>query len=74
MKAKFIIKKSFKTEFMKFRNWTITDLEEILGFKKQQISQTISGQIEPTMNFLHRLCNATGLPVEELVETVWDKS
>ena len=72
-KPKFIIKKSFITEFMKFKKWTISDLEDKIGYKKQQVSQTISGKIEPTMNFLHRLCALTGCKAEELIETVWNK-
>lgn len=73
MNVKFRIKKSFQTEFMKFRGWKIADLEDKLGFKKQQVSQTLSGSVEPTMNFLHRLCGLTGLKAEEVLETVFDK-
>ena len=73
MKVKFRIKREFQTKYMAMRNWSVTDLEELLKFKKQQVSQTLSGTIEPTMNFLHRLCALTGLPVEEIVETVFEK-
>ena len=73
MKVKFRIKKEFQTKYMAMRNWSVTDLEELLKFKKQQVSQTLSGTIEPTMNFLHRLCALTGLPVEEILETVFEK-
>lgn len=72
MKVKFKIKKSFQTEFMKFRKWSITDLTEKLGYQKQQVSQTLSGTIEPTMNFMHRLCALTGLRAEEIIETVFE--
>lgn len=73
MKAKFRIKKDFQVKYMKLRGWSIKDLEELLEYKKQQVSQTINGKIEPTMNFLHRLCSLTGLPAEELIETVFEK-
>lgn len=73
MKVKFKIKKDFQTKYMKMRGWSISDLEEKLKFKKQQVSQTLSGSIEPSINFLHRLCALTGLPVDEIVETVFEK-
>lgn len=71
--VKFRIKKSFQSEFMKFRGWSITDLTEKLGYQKQQVSQTLTGSIEPTMNFLHRVCALTGLKAEELIETTFEK-
>ena len=72
-KSRFVIKKNFIKQYLGFRKWTVSDLESRLKFKKQQISQTLSGEIEPSMNFLHRLCNVTGLPVSELVDTVFEK-
>lgn len=72
-RIKFQIKKDFQQKYMKMRGWSINDLTEQLGYKKQQVSQTLSGAIEPTMNFLHRLCALTNLPVEELIETVFQK-
>ena len=72
MKARFKIKKDF-TNYLKLRDWTINDLAEKLKMKKQQVSQTLSGSIEPTMNFLHRFCVTTGLKAEEVIETVFEK-
>lgn len=71
-KARFRIKKDFK-DYLKLRKWSITDLTEKLGYQKQQVSQTLSGSAEPTMQFLHRLCSLTGLRAEELLETVFEK-
>lgn len=72
-KVKFKIRKDFSTKYMTMRDWTVKDLVDKMDYKKQQVSQTISGKIEPTMNFLHRLCGLTGLKAEELIETVFEK-
>lgn len=72
MKAKFRIKKSFEN-YLKLRKWTINDLADHLRMTKQQVSQTLSGSMEPTMNFLHRLCALTNLKAEEVIETVFEK-
>lgn len=71
--VKFTLNKEFQTKYMKMRGWSVNDLTEQLGYKKQQVSQTLSGAIEPTMNFLHRLCELTNLPANELIETVFEK-
>lgn len=73
MKVKLRIKKSFE-DYLKLRKWTINDLAEHLGMTKQQVSQTLSGTMEPTMNFLHRLCALTNLKAEEIIETSFEKS
>ncbi len=67
-KAKFFIRKDFK-KYLEFRKITQVDLEKLLKFKKQQISNALSGDYEPTMHFLHKLCTATGLKLEEIVVT-----
>lgn len=72
MKARFKIKKSFDS-YLKLRGWSINDLADALKMKKQQVSQTLSGSIEPTMNFLHRFCTLTNLKAEEVLETVFEK-
>ncbi len=69
----FQIRKEFITNFMKFKNWSVNDLTEKMGYKKQQVSQTLNGTIEPTMNFLHRLCSVTGVSASEILETVFVK-
>ena len=66
MKARFKIKKSFEN-YLKLRKWTVNDLAESLKMTKQQVSQTLSGSTEPTMNFLHRLCALTNLKAEEVI-------
>jgi transcriptional regulator with XRE-family HTH domain len=70
--VKFKISKNLLT-YMKMRKWSVNDLSEALDYKKQQVSQTLSGAIEPTMNFLHRVCALTNLPANELIETVFEK-
>lgn len=72
MKVKFKIKKSFE-DYLKLRKWTINDLALHMKSTKQQVSQTLSGSMEPTMNFLHRLCALTNLKAEEILETVFEK-
>lgn len=59
--------------YMQMRGWTVNDLTDHLGYKKQQVSQTLSGAIEPSMQLLRRLCVVTNLPASELIETVFEK-
>ncbi len=73
VKVSFRIRKDFEEYLKKFHGWTVSDLEKELGFKKQQVSQTISGKKEPTMNFLHRVCALTNVPAEKFIETVFVK-
>lgn len=73
MKVRFKIRKDFQTKYMSMRGWSVNELSDLLKYKKQQVSQTLSGTTEPTMNFLHRLCNLTGLKAEEVLETVYVK-
>lgn len=72
-KLKFRLKKTFQKNYMALRGWSVSDLTEKLGYTKQQVSQTLNGTAEPTMNFLHRLCDLTNLTAEELIETVPNK-
>lgn len=72
-KVKFRLNREFQAKYMKMRGWTVNDLTTQLEYKKQQVSQTLSGAIEPSMQFLHRLCTLTNLPAEELIETVFEK-
>lgn len=72
LKVRFGIRKDFVTNFMKFKNWSINDLTDKMGYKKQQVSQTLNGTIEPTMNFLHRLCMVTAIPASEIIETIFE--
>lgn len=69
--VKFVIRKDFETYIKKFHGLSVSDLERELGFTKQQVSQTLSGKKEPTMNFLHRLCALINVPVERIIETVF---
>lgn len=71
-KVKFQLSKKLR-EYMKLRNWSAKDLSDELKYTKQQVSQTLSGAIEPSTQFLRRLCALTNLPVEELIETVFEK-
>jgi len=67
--VKFYIKEDFKTKYMKLRDWSVDDLSEKLGLKKQQVSRILNGKIEPSMFFLHKLAEITGIGAEELLET-----
>ena len=72
-KVKFRLSSKFQKNYMSLRGWSVNDLAEQLEYKKQQVSQTLSGSIEPTMTFLHRLCHVTKLRIEDVVETVFEK-
>lgn len=72
-KVKFKINKNFEKNYMKMRGWGVVDLSNALGYKKQQVSSVMTGAIEPSMQFLHRLCALTNMPVSDLIETVFVK-
>lgn len=77
MKVKLRIKKEIG-QYLKLQRddrgkpWTVQYLATKLGSQKQQISQTLSGSIEPTMNFIHKFCALTGLRAEAIIETVFE--
>lgn len=71
-KVKFKLSKKLQA-YMKLRDWSAQNLSDLLGYKKQQVSQILSGAIEPSMQFLHKLCALTNLPANELIETVFEK-
>lgn len=67
--VRFRIRKDFKT-WLGMRKWTIADLKEKMGMNSdQQVSQTLSGTIEPSMYFMHKLCEVTGFDLKDLIET-----
>ncbi|QGH73012.1 MAG: hypothetical protein [Siphoviridae sp. ctCJE6] len=68
VRAKFVLKKDFKN-YLKLRKWSVNDLAVRLGKKKQQVSSIVNGRIEPSMNFLHALCELTVLKLEDIIET-----
>lgn len=72
-KSKFYLKKSFKENYMKLRDWSVQDVADMVEMKKQQVSPILNGRLEPSVNFLHRLCDAIQIPVEDLVETKWGR-
>lgn len=71
-KAKFVIRKSFKA-FLKMKErydgLTQKKLAEEIGYKEPQVSQILSGEIEPSMRFLHRLSAFTKFGLAEILET-----
>ena len=68
-KVKFILKEDVKPYLLYLYGWTLADLAEFMNLKKQQISPILNGRIEPSMYFLHKLCEKTGLKLENIIET-----
>jgi hypothetical protein len=69
----FRINKNFES-YLKMRRWTVTDVARATRYTKQQVSRTLSGSIEPSMQFLRRLSQVTGIKAGDLLETVFSKS
>ncbi len=69
--VKFIIKKEFK-EHLKFRGFTVNSLADKLGYTKQQVSQTLNGEIEPTRQFLRKVCAFLKIGAEDILITVFE--
>lgn len=68
MKASFMIGKDFKV-YAKMRGWTVKELAKQLRYKEPQVSAIMSGAIEPSMRFLHRLCEFSRWDVQAVLET-----
>lgn len=68
-KIKFTIKKELKKFIDEMYGWNVQDLADALDMSKQQISPILLGRIEPSMNFLHKLCQITGLKLENIIKT-----
>ena len=73
MNIRFVLKKSFQKNYMSLRGWSGNDLAEAMGYKKQQVSQVLSGEIEPSRQFLRKICELTKIPAGELIETVFQR-
>lgn len=56
-------------ELLKFRNWTQADLARETGISKSQVTLLMNGSRNITGEVLDRLCEASGLPPNELVIT-----
>ena len=73
VKVKLRLSKSFQKNYMAMRKWSGNDLAEAMRYKKQQVSQVLSGEIEPSRQFLRKLCELTKIPAGELIETIFEK-
>lgn len=71
IKSKFILKKSFLA-YIKAREWTVDSIHKQMGYEKSQISAILSLKIEPSMRFLHDLCEFTNMGAEDIIETVFE--
>lgn len=70
MKVKFKINDGFKS-WLKVKEWTPAELTRQLKMNNdQQVSQILTGSIEPSMNFLHRVCALTGFDLKDIIDTV----
>lgn len=69
MKTIFLLKKNFK-EYLKLRGWNARAFAQKIGYGETQVSGILNRKIEPSMRFLHDLCELTGLKLEEVIETV----
>lgn len=58
---------------MELKGWGLKELSEALGYEKSQVCAILSGKLEPSMQFLHRLCDVTGYRLENIIETVFSK-
>ena len=72
MKAKFTISKGFK-QFLEEKKLGPTELEKMTGYSKQQISQTLNGEIEPTRQMMRKLCEVFRWDAETILETTFSE-
>jgi transcriptional regulator with XRE-family HTH domain len=66
-KSQLKIHKSFKA-YMDMQGWTVSMVAEKTGYKKQQVSQILTGTIEPSFQFLRRLSDVTGIKAKDLLD------
>ncbi len=71
VKVKFIIRKEFKSH-LNLRGLTVTSLADKLRYSKQQVSQTLSGEIEPTRQFLRKICALLKVGAEDILQTIFE--
>ena len=72
VKVQVRINKNFR-DYLKARKISISELASVLNYTKQQVSQCVSGKVEPTRPFLRRLAAHTLMGVEDLVVTTFKK-
>jgi len=66
--VKLFLTPDFKS-LMNVKGWTVAILSKELRYHKSQIYQIINGKIEPSLAFLRRLADFTGLDFQNLVIT-----
>lgn len=67
-KVMFYLNEKFR-DYMELKKWSSQDLARIVGCTEPQVSAILNQKIEPSMQFLHKLCAKTSLNLEDIVVT-----
>lgn len=67
-KVMFFLNEKFR-DFMELKKWSAKDVAQIVGCSEQQVSAILNQKIEPSMQFMHKLCEKTALNFEDIVVT-----
>lgn len=67
---KILVRESF-IAWIKLKGWSVAEVAKLVDLKPQQVSSILNRKIEPSKNFMHRISAATGLGVEDIIETMF---
>lgn len=73
-KAKFFLRKDFKKIYLDFLGMSVKDLALKVRYSESQVSEILNQRIEPSLQFMRKLCVMTSMRFEQLVETKYIES